>query len=38
VERLGCALKVRAMEQVSAEEIRDSLASVIRQFLEGEST
>jgi CheY-like chemotaxis protein len=38
VERLGCALKVRAMEQVSAEEIRDSLAAVIRQFLEGEST
>lgn len=37
VERLGCALKVRAMEQVTAEEIRDSLATVIRQFLEGES-
>jgi CheY-like chemotaxis protein len=37
VERLGCALKVRAMEQVTAEEIRDSLAAVIRQFLEGES-
>ena len=37
VERLGCALKIRAMEQVTAEEIRDSLASVIRQFLEGES-
>jgi hypothetical protein len=37
VERLGCALKVRAMEQVSAEEIRESLAAVIRQFLEGES-
>ena len=37
VERLGCALKVRAMEQVSAEEIRDSLTAVIRQFLEGES-
>src|SRR5512140_2125848 len=38
VERLGCALKVRAMEQITAEEIRDSLAAVIRQFLEGEST
>ena len=38
VERLGCALKVRAMEQVTAEEIRDSLAAVIRQFLEGESS
>jgi hypothetical protein len=37
VERLGCSLKVRAMEQVTAEEIRDSLATVIRQFLEGES-
>jgi CheY-like chemotaxis protein len=37
VERLGCALKVRAMEQVTSEEIRDSLAAVIRQFLEGES-
>jgi len=37
VERLGCALKVRAMEQVTAEEIRDSLATVIRQFLESES-
>ena len=36
VERLGCALKVRAMEQVTAEEIRDSLAAVIRQFLEGD--
>jgi CheY-like chemotaxis protein len=37
VERLGCTLKVRAMEQVTAEEIRDSLTTVIRQFLEGES-
>jgi CheY-like chemotaxis protein len=37
VERLGCTLKVRAMEQVTAEEIRDSLAAVIRQFLEGGS-
>jgi CheY-like chemotaxis protein len=34
VERLGCALKIRAMEQITAEEIRDSLAAVIRQFLE----
>ncbi len=38
VERLGCALKVRAMKQVTAEEIRDSLSAVIRQFLEGENT
>jgi hypothetical protein len=37
VERLGCALKVRAMEQVTAEEIRDSLATVIGLFLEGDS-
>jgi CheY-like chemotaxis protein len=36
VERLGCALKVRAMEQITADEIRDSLAAVIRQFLDGE--
>jgi len=37
VERLGCTLKVRAMEQVTTEEIRESLATVIRQFLTGES-
>lgn len=37
VERLGCSLKVRAMEQLTAEEIRDSLAAVIRQYVEGES-
>ena len=37
VERLGCALKVRAMEQITAEEIRDSLGAVIRQYLGGES-
>jgi len=37
VERLGCSLKVRAMEQITAEEIRDSLVGVIRQFLELES-
>jgi len=37
VERLGCALKVRPMEQVTAEEIRDSLAEVIRQYLDGEA-
>jgi hypothetical protein len=38
VERLGCVLKVRAMEQITAEEIRDSLAAVIRQSLEEESS
>jgi hypothetical protein len=36
VERLGCTLKVREMDQVTAEEIRDSLGIVIRQYLEGE--
>lgn len=36
VERLGCSLKVREMEQVTAGEIRDSLAAVIQQYLEGE--
>jgi len=37
VERLGCTLKVREMDQVTAEEIRDSLGAVIRQHLEGET-
>ena len=37
VERLGCSLKVRAMEQVTPEEIRDSLVAVIRQYLEADS-
>ncbi len=37
VERLGCTLKIREMEQVTAGEIRDSLATVIHQSLEGES-
>ena len=36
LERLGCILKVRAMQQITAEEIRDSLATVIRHFLDGE--
>jgi hypothetical protein len=36
VERLGASLKVREMEHVSSEEIRDSLVEVIRQSLEGE--
>ncbi len=34
VERLGCTLKVRGMENVTAEEIRDSLADVIRLYME----
>jgi CheY-like chemotaxis protein len=37
VERLGCSLKVRAMEQITGEEIRDSLVGVIRQFLDLEN-
>ncbi len=35
VERMGCALKIREMQQVSPTEIRDSLATVLRQALEG---
>jgi len=35
VERLGCTLKIREMEQVTAGEIRDSLATVIHQTLDG---
>lgn len=37
VERLGCTMKVREMEQLTAEEIRDSLSAVIRQHLEGDA-
>ncbi len=36
IERLGCSLKVHPMNQVTTEEIRDSLAAVIRQYLESE--
>ena len=35
VERMGCILKIREMEQVTAGEIRESLSAVIRQALEG---
>jgi len=34
LERLGCTLKVQEMDQVTAEEIRDSVCAVIRQQLE----
>jgi CheY-like chemotaxis protein len=34
VERLGCTLKVRGMENLTAEEIRDSLADVLHLYLE----
>jgi CheY-like chemotaxis protein len=38
IEKLGCSLKVQEMEQLSPEEIRDALARVVRQYLEGEKT
>jgi CheY-like chemotaxis protein len=37
VERLGCTMKIREMEQLTAEEIRDSLSAVIRQQLEADT-
>jgi CheY-like chemotaxis protein len=37
VEKLGCALKVQEMEKLSAGEIREALATVVRQYLEGEN-
>ncbi|MBI5419108.1 MAG: DUF4388 domain-containing protein [Deltaproteobacteria bacterium] len=37
VEKLGCFLKVQEMEQLSPGEIRDALARVVRQYLEGET-
>src|SRR5512134_381763 len=36
VEKLGCILKVKEMEQLSPGEIRDALGRVVRQYLEGE--
>lgn len=38
LERLGCSLKVRAMDHVTADEIRDSLCGVIRMYLQGENS
>ena len=35
LEKLGCILKVKEMEQLSPEEIRDALGRVVRQYLEG---
>lgn len=35
VEKLGCSLMVQEMEQLSPVEIRDSMARVVRQYLEG---
>lgn len=37
VEKLGGSLKVQEMEKLSPEEIRDAVARVVRQYLEGES-
>jgi CheY-like chemotaxis protein len=37
VEKLGCILKVQEMEQLSPAEIRDALARVVRQYIEGEN-
>lgn len=37
VEKLGCSLKIQKLENLSPEEIRDSLASVVRQYLQGET-
>jgi len=34
VEKLGCSLKVQEMEQLSPVEIRESVAQVVRQYLE----
>jgi CheY-like chemotaxis protein len=35
VEKLGCTLKVQEMDHLSPEEIRDAIARVVRQYLEG---
>lgn len=37
VEKLGCTLKVQEMQQLSPEEIRDAIARVVRQYLEGDT-
>lgn len=37
IEKLGCTLKIRELEKVSPEEIRESLGRVVRQYLERES-
>ncbi|HEU5360719.1 MAG TPA: DUF4388 domain-containing protein, partial [Candidatus Deferrimicrobiaceae bacterium] len=37
VEKLGCSLKVQKLERLSPEEIRDSLARVVRQYLQEKS-
>jgi len=37
VEKLGCALKVQRLDQISPEEIRDALAQVVSQYLQEET-
>jgi CheY-like chemotaxis protein len=37
VEKLGCSLKVQEMEKLSGDEIREALAIVVRQYLDGEN-
>ncbi len=36
IEKLGCTLRIRELEKVSPEEIRESLGRVVRQYLEGD--
>ncbi len=36
LEKLGCFLKVQELDQLSPEEIRDALARVVRQYLQGD--
>jgi CheY-like chemotaxis protein len=36
IEKLGCALKVQEMKQLSPEEIRETLVSIVQQYLERE--
>jgi hypothetical protein len=36
LEKLGCFLKVQELDRLSPEEIRDALARVVRQYLQGE--
>ncbi len=36
VEKFGCSLKVQEMDQVAGPEIRETLAAIVRQYIEGE--
>lgn len=37
VEKLGCSLKVQEMKQLSPEEIRETLAGIVQQYIEREA-